>query len=52
MVYIYLKNRRTGACDRIPPMNTQTISNRRTLAAAIYAAMAGFLPSCVIKTTG
>jgi hypothetical protein len=31
-------------------MNTQTTSNRRTLSAAIYAAMAGFAPSYVIKT--
>jgi hypothetical protein len=33
-------------------MNTRTSSNRRTDSAAIYAAMAGFVPSCVIKKTG
>jgi hypothetical protein len=33
-------------------MKTQMTSNRRTLAAAIYAAIAGFVPSCAIKKTG
>jgi hypothetical protein len=33
-------------------MNKQPTSNRRVLSAAIYAAMAGLVPSCVIKKIG
>jgi hypothetical protein len=33
-------------------MKTHTTSNRRTLAAAIDAAIAGFAPSYAIKKTG
>jgi hypothetical protein len=33
-------------------MNKPTTSDRRVLSAAIYAAMAGRVPSCVIKKTG
>jgi hypothetical protein len=33
-------------------MNMQSTNNRRSLAAAISAAKAGFVPSCVIKKTG
>jgi hypothetical protein len=33
-------------------MKTRTTSNQCTLAAAIYAAIAGFGPSCAIKKTG
>jgi hypothetical protein len=33
-------------------MNTRMTNNRRTDSAAIYAAMAGFVPSCAIKKTG
>jgi hypothetical protein len=33
-------------------MKTRITSNRRTLAAAIDAAMAGFVPSYAIKKTG
>jgi hypothetical protein len=33
-------------------MNTQTTNDRCTYFAALYAAMAGFVPSCVIEKTG
>jgi hypothetical protein len=33
-------------------MNMESTNNRRSLAAVIYAALAGFVPSRVIKKTG